>query len=76
LIDSVHLNTHGEFVMAECVKACLRYDPRLVPAAADGWVKTYVVGKDITWHDGVLRLALEGNRVDVSVTPGERRRRR
>ena len=70
LIDGVHLNAHGEFLMAQCVKAYLRYDPSLGPAAADGWVKTYEVGKDIAWHDGVLRLALEGNRVDVIVKPG------
>ena len=56
--------------MAKCVKAYLRYDPSLGPAAADRWVKTYEVGKDITWRDGVLRLALEGNRVDVIVKPG------
>ena len=27
LRDSVHLNAHGEWFMAECVKAYLRYDP-------------------------------------------------
>jgi hypothetical protein len=27
LIDGVHLNAHGEFVMAQCVNAYLRYDP-------------------------------------------------
>lgn len=67
LIDGVHLNAQGEFVMAQCVKAYLRYDPALGPATADRWVKTYEVGKDIGWRDGVLRLALEGNRVDVIV---------
>ena len=70
LIDGVHLNAHGEFLMSQCVKAYLRYDPKLGPAAADGWVKTYEVGKDVAWRDGVLRLALEGNRVDVIVKPG------
>ena len=69
LKDGVHLNAQGEFLMAQCVKAYLRYDPRL-PAAAERWVKTYEVGKDIAWHDGLLRLALEGNRVDVIVKPG------
>ena len=70
LIDGVHLNAHGEFLMSQCVEAYLRYDPSLGPAAADRWVKTYEVGKDIAWRDGVLRLTLEGNRVDVIVKPG------
>ena len=70
LVDGVHLNAHGEFLMAQCVNAYLRYDPSLGPAAAQRWVKTYEVGKDIAWRDGVLRLALEGNRVDVIVKPG------
>ncbi len=69
LIDGVHLNAQGEFVMAECVKAYLRFNAGLGPAAADRWVRTYEVGKDIAWRDGVLRLALEGNRVDVIVKP-------
>ena len=70
LIDGVHLNAHGEFLMAQCVEAYLRYDPKLGPAAADSWVKTYEVGKHIAWRDGVLRLAFDGNRVDVIVKPG------
>ncbi len=70
LIDGVHLNAHGEFLMARCVEAYLRFDPALGPAAADRCVKTYVVGKDIAWQDGVLRLAFDGNRVDAIVKPG------
>ncbi len=70
LKDGVHLNAHGEFLMAQCVKAYLRYDPGLGASAADRWVKTYEVGKDIAWRDGLLRLAFEGNRVEVIVKPG------
>ena len=70
LIDGVHLNAHGEFLMSKCVEAYLRYDPRLGPAAADSWVKTYEVGKDVAWRDGVLCVPLVGNRVDVIVKPG------
>ena len=70
LIDGVHLNPHGEFLMSQCVKAYLRDDPKLAPAVADGWVKIFEVGKDIAWSDGVLRLAVEGNRVDVIAKPG------
>ena len=70
LIDGVHLNAHGEFLMSRCVEAYLRYDPSLGPAAAEGWVKTYAVGRDIAWRDGALRLELEGNRIDVVARPG------
>jgi hypothetical protein len=63
LRDSVHLNAHGEWFMAECVDAYLRYDPKLGPSAAEDWVKTYEVGKDVLWQDGKLRLDFHGSRV-------------
>ena len=65
LRDGVHLNAHGEFLMAECVKAYLRYDPKFGPSPAEQWVKTYEVDKDVQWQNGKLRLNFEGNRVDV-----------
>ncbi len=65
LKDAVHLNAHGEWLMAECVKAYLRYDPRLGPSPAENWVKTYAVGRDARWTDGHLRLEFEGARVDA-----------
>lgn len=70
LRDSVHLNEHGEWFMAQCVNACLRYDPKLGSSPADDLVKTYEVGKNVTWVDGKLRLAFEGNRVEVICKPG------
>ncbi|MEO8352421.1 MAG: SGNH/GDSL hydrolase family protein, partial [Chthoniobacteraceae bacterium] len=70
LKDDVHLNAHGEWLMAECVKANLRYDPKLGPSPAEDWVKTYEVGKDVRWADGMLRLDFEGNRVEVICKPG------
>jgi len=71
LSDDVHLNAHGEFLMAECVKSYLRYDPKLGPSPAEGSVKTLELGKDIAWRDGKLRLEFVGNRVDVIVRPGD-----
>ena len=71
LRDSVHLNAHGEWLMAECVKAYLRYDPKLGASAAEDWVKTYEVGKDVKWADGRLRLEFEGSRVEVIVKSGK-----
>ncbi len=70
LRDNVHLNEHGEWLMAECVKAYLRYDPKLGPSPAEDWVKTYAVGKDVKWAAGKLRLDFEGNRVEVICKPG------
>ncbi len=69
LRDSVHLNAHGEWFMAECVKAYLRYDPKLGPSPAEDWVKTYEVGKDVRWADGKLRLDFQGSRMEVICKP-------
>ena len=66
LRDDVHLNAHGEFLMAECVKAYLRYDPAAKPAADD-------------WHAvvgfGAARAPLivhkvTGSRVELLFQPG------
>jgi hypothetical protein len=58
--DAVHLNDHGNFLMAELVKRHLRYDPKL-PAQQN--VKDVVPA----WKDGLLRLDFEGNRVEAVV---------
>ena len=71
LKDSVHLNAHGEWFMAECVKAYLRYDPKLGASPAEEWVNTYEVGKDVKWANGKLRLEFEGSRVEVIAKPGK-----
>jgi hypothetical protein len=65
LRDAVHLNEHGEWFMAACVKAYLRYDPKLEPAAADSWITTYQIGKDLQWKDSKLRLEFEGSSVEA-----------
>ena len=70
LRDAVHLNPHGEFLMAECVKAYLRRDASFDPAPAEAWVKTLVVGKDARFENGKLRVEFEGNRVDVVCKAG------
>lgn len=73
LKDGVHLNDHGNFVMAEIVKAYLRYDPKFPPAAWQDSVKTYQVGKDLRWRNGKLELEFEGNRVDAIAADGTTR---
>ena len=70
LRDSVHLNAHGEWLMAECVQAYLRYDPKLGRSPTEDWVKTYTVGKDLHWIDGKLRLVFDGSRVEVVCQAG------
>lgn len=69
LSDSVHLSPQGEFLMAEAVKAYLRYDPKLAPSPAEEWVKTIVVGKDVSWKDGKLTIPFSGSRVDLIAGP-------
>lgn len=70
LRDSVHLNAHGEWLMAECVKAWLRYDPAPGPSPAEAWVRTHEVGRDLHWSNGLLRLEFTGNRVEALCKPG------
>ncbi|MFN0122477.1 MAG: SGNH/GDSL hydrolase family protein [Blastocatellia bacterium] len=70
LQDDVHLNQHGNYLMAEIVRAYLRYDPKLKRAGDAGAVTTYQVGQDLHWRGGKLSLPFEGNRVDVIVGKG------
>ncbi len=63
LTDSVHLNEQGRWLMAELLKRYLVYLPDESHGQWKDMVKTYVVGKDIQWKDGTLRLEFEGNRV-------------
>jgi hypothetical protein len=71
LRDGVHLNDHGCHLMAELVKAYLvkRPDAHLDPYNCDT-VTTYVVGQDVQWQNGKLRLAFDGNRVDLIAGTG------
>lgn len=70
LKDDVHLNAHGEYLMAQCVNAYLRRDEKFDPAPAEQWVRTLVVGKDIAWKDGKLTVEFEGARVDAVAKTG------
>lgn len=70
LTDGVHLNAHGEYLMAQSVNAYLRRDEKFDPALAEQWVRTLVVGKDIAWKDGKLTVEFEGARVDAVAKMG------
>lgn len=69
LKDGVHLNDHGNFVMAELVKRYLVYRPDL---PKNDWqlVRTVAVGPNVKWQNGRLVVPFEGNRVDVIAGPG------
>jgi hypothetical protein len=69
LKDGVHLNKHGEFVMAELNKPYLRYDPALATHASNDTVRTLLMGRDISWRDGKLVLDFDGSRVDAVLAP-------
>lgn len=64
LSDGVHMNAHGNFLMAELVKRYLIYKPTQKPDP-DELVKTYIVGKDVSFKQGKLTLPFVGNRVDI-----------
>jgi hypothetical protein len=70
LKDAVHLNPHGEWLMAECVKAYMRYDPNLGPSPAEQWVQTLEVGQDVKIQENRLQVAFEGNRVEIICRDG------
>jgi hypothetical protein len=69
--DRLHLNGHGNFVMAELVGAHLRHRPDLPDTAWAGRVTTLVVGQDVAWKDGKLVVPFDGNRVDLVCKEGE-----
>jgi hypothetical protein len=64
LVDGVHLNDHGCYVMAEILKHYLVYRPDLKPSGIPP-VQDVLVGKDVHWKQGRLTLDFIGNRVDI-----------
>ena len=71
LRDGVHLNAHGNYLMAELVKPYLvhRADTEIDPMNC-GVVKTLVVGRDIQWKEGKLVVPFDGSRIDAVMRPG------
>jgi hypothetical protein len=68
LKDGVHLNDHGNHLMAELVKRYLVHKPDL-PADTKS-VRTLEVGRDVKWKGDRLVLEFEGNRVDAIAAAG------
>lgn len=70
LKDDVHLNAHGCHLMGEIVKAHLVRRPAFdASIPANGTIREFVAGKDVSWHEGVLEIPFEGNRVDILPGP-------
>jgi hypothetical protein len=65
LKDGVHLNDHGNYLLAGLVGRHLVYKPDLPKDSWKNLVRTLEVGKDAQWKDGKLVVEFEGNRVDL-----------
>jgi hypothetical protein len=65
LVDGVHLNAHGNYLMANLIERHLVFRADLQPAADAKEIQDLVVGKDIQWKDGALSATFTGNRVDA-----------
>ncbi len=68
LKDSVHLNAHGEYVMAEVLKWYLRPELIRKNGPADERVKEFIVGRDVKAQGDRLVMEFDGNRVDAEFT--------
>ncbi|HEV7301689.1 MAG TPA: hypothetical protein VGN72_20290 [Tepidisphaeraceae bacterium] len=70
LSDAVHLNAHGNYLLAELISRHLVYRPDLPPPADQQQpVRDVEIGQDVRWERGKLVLEFEGNRVDVITAP-------
>jgi hypothetical protein len=63
LVDGVHLNQHGNYVMAAISKNY--FDNLAYQGATDNRIKTLKRGKDFSLKKGVITIPFTGNRVDV-----------
>jgi hypothetical protein len=64
LKDEVHLNEHGNFLMAEIIKPFLQYKPNYKHDEFQ-LMTVYKIGTDFFAKGKTLRLPFTGNRVDV-----------
>lgn len=68
LSDHVHLNDHGNYLMAQIIQRHLEALPRRANRP-DTTVRTLRAGRDFSSKQGKIRLPLTGNRVDVLWNP-------
>ena len=70
LKDQVHLNDHGNYLMAGIIKRYLAALPRPTPANPSPILVVYRAGAQYKPSQQKLRLLVEGNRVDLAWPPG------
>jgi hypothetical protein len=70
LTDGVHLNDHGNYLMAGIIKQYLAALPRSAPAAPSPMPVVYRAGAQYKPAGRKLRLPVEGHRVDLVWTAG------
>jgi len=64
LRDGIHLNDHGNFLLAQFVQRHFLYKPQSPPDPCK-MVTTYQIGKDVSFVNGRLTLEFNGNRIDA-----------
>ncbi len=70
LTDHVHLNDHGNYLMAGIVKRYLDALPRTAPSSPAPLPVVYRAGREYGSFRKRLRLPVEGNRVDLTPAAG------
>jgi hypothetical protein len=64
LIDGVHLNAHGNYLMAGIIEQYLVYRPDL-PDDSAKTVHDIAIDRDVKKSDGHVRIEFTGNRIDA-----------
>jgi hypothetical protein len=67
LNDGVHLNASGQTLMLGLMKQFFVYRPGNAQEVIDG---QYIRVRNTDWHDGVLSVPFEGNRVEIIAGTG------
>ena len=68
--DGVHLNDHGNFLMARLVSAYLVRRPRYDEPSVTQQIRDYLPGKDWNWDGNKLTFPFVGNKIDVIAETG------
>ncbi len=69
LIDELHPNDHGRWLMSEFVIRQMVYKPELITETSSNLSKTLTIsndGGDLCWDDQVLEFDFKGSRIDLS----------
>jgi hypothetical protein len=64
LSDDIHLNDHGNYLMAALIDQYLVYRPEVTDQASEQMIRTVPVDA-AAWKEGALTMPFEGNRIDA-----------